>query len=186
MSPRKPKPRICLMDVESTSLDADVGVFVGGGLMELNGRFQWFYARTPRNEERALKSLLEAISKCDVLITWNGRLFDIPFLTARALKLKLPVENLYEPAHVDLAELVKSSLKLVRSDLYHVARFLGVKKDLSIEGFDVPSLYLKAAKGDKKAASAIRKHCKDDLEVTRRILERVLPLLRIKYRDLPL
>ncbi len=186
MGSSKAKPKLCLMDIESTSLDADVGVFVGGGLMALSGRFKWFYAEAPKAEAEVLNDFLQQVSGYEVIVTWNGRIFDLPFLTARALKHGLSAEYLHKPTHIDLAEFIKGALRLARSDLYHVAKFLNVRKDLSVEGFDVPSLYMKAVKGDRKAASAIRRHCRDDLETTRIVFMKVLPLLRVRYPELSL
>jgi len=186
VSAGRSKAKLCLMDIESTSLDADTGTFVGGGLMELNGSFTWFYSKNPRNEKTALDRFLKRLSKYDIVVTWNGRFFDMPFLTAKALKHGLPVDRLHRLTHIDLAEFVKANLRLVRSDLYHVAKFLNVKKDLSVEGFDVPSLYLKAMKGDRRAASMIKNHCRDDLETTRRVFKKLLPILRVKYPNLML
>ena len=176
--------KICIMDIESTALDADVGIFVGGGLMELDGKFRWFYSKNPRYEAQVLDKFLEEIAGYQVMFTWNGRIFDIPFIAARSLKHGLRIERLYTPTHIDLAEFVKSNLRLVRSDLYHVARFLNIKKDLRVEGLDVPALYVKAIRGNKEALSAIKKHCRDDLEVTRKVLKKLLPLIKVRYQEL--
>ena len=184
MKSKTRRTRTCILDIESTALDADVGIFVGGGLMELNGKFKWFYSETPRREARVLDEFLEEIAGYEVMFTWNGRIFDLPFIAARSIKHGLRVERLYTPLHIDLAEFVKSNLRLVRSDLYHVAKFLNIKKDLKVEGLDIPALYVKAVKGDKRASSAIKRHCRDDLEVTRNILKRLLPLIRMRYQDL--
>ena len=178
------KPRACILDIEATALDADIGHLVGAGLMELGGEFRWFYVRRPVDEAKILKRVLKEVSTYHIMFTWNGRGFDIPFLISRALKLKLPAEELLKPLHVDLAELVRENLRLHRSDLYHVARFLGIKKDLRVEGFDVPSIYLKALRGDREAAKSIEAHCRDDLEVTRKVLKRLLPIIRAKQPEL--
>ena len=183
---RKVGPRVCLMDVESTGLEADIGRVVGIGLMEEDGKFRWFYSATPKEEARTIRSALEALARYHILLTWSGKGFDLPFLKARALKLKLRVEELLKPTHVDLAEFVRSNLRLARSDLYHVAKFLGIRKDLSVEGMDVPALYLRALNGDRRAASAIKRHCRDDLEVTRRIYLKLLPLLKVQMPELAL
>lgn len=170
------------MDIESTALDADVGIFVGGGLMEPSGKFTWFYSKNPREEARILDGFLEKISDYQVMFTWNGRVFDLPFVAARSIKHGLRVERLYIPVHIDLAEFVKNNIRLIRSDLYHVAKFLNIRKDLNVEGLDIPTLYMKAVKGDRKASLAIKRHCRDDLEVTRRILERLSSMIRLRYQ----
>ncbi|MEM3495578.1 MAG: ribonuclease H-like domain-containing protein, partial [Nitrososphaerota archaeon] len=81
-------------------------------------------------------------------------------------------------SHLDLAEFVRNYLKLSLVNLYHVARFLDIYKDVSVEGIDVPSLYLKAMKNDRRSAAKIKKHCRDDLEVLRKIYFRILPIIR--------
>ena len=53
-----------------------------------------------------------------------------------------------------------------------------------MEGLDVPALYVKAIRGNKEALSAIKKHCRDDLEVTRKVLKKLLPLIKVKYQEL--
>jgi len=184
MAGRRIKPRACILDIEATALDADIGHLVGAGLMELDGEFRWFYVRRPADEAKILKKVLKEVSAYHIIFTWNGKGFDIPFLISRAIKLKLPAEELLKPVHVDLAEFVRENLRLHRSDLYHVARFLGIKKDLRVEGFDVPSIYLKALRGDREAAKSIEAHCRDDLEVTRKILKRLLPIIRAKQPEL--
>lgn len=172
------RPRICFMDLEATALEADVGHLVGAGFMDEGGRFRWFYARTPREEERAVEEAVEYLTRHHIVFTWSGSRFDLPFLATRALRLGLKAEEVFKPTHVDLAEFVRSSLKLAHTSLYHVARFLGIAKDLSVEGIDVPSLYLRAVKGDKRAAAMIKRHCRDDLEVLRKVYLKLLPILR--------
>ena len=178
--------RVCFLDVEASGLDADVGVTVGVGLMDLGGRFRWFYVSEPRREREILRNVFGNVSSYHILVTWNGERFDIPFLCSRALKLRINPEGLMKPVHLDLASFVRSCLKLSRMDLYHVARFLGIAKDVSVEGVDVPSLYQEALRGRRGAESRIRSHCKDDLETTRRVFLKVLPLIRFMKPELAL
>ncbi|MCF8884984.1 MAG: ribonuclease H-like domain-containing protein [Aigarchaeota archaeon] len=183
---RKIKPRVCFMDLEATALDGDVGILVGAGFMDEDGKFKWFYVENPSEEKEVIKTILDYVSRYHIVVTWNGSRFDIPFLTARALKHKLKVELIYKPTHLDLAEFTRNNVKLSFTTLYHVARFLGIQKDLSTEGIDVPSLYLKAVNGDRHAASIIKKHCRDDLEVLRKVYLRIFPILRELRSDLVL
>lgn len=174
----KIRPKICFMDLEATALDADVGYLVGGGFMDEKGRFKWFYADTPSKEKETLSSIIEYLTKHNIVFTWNGSRFDIPFLAARALRHNLRAELIYRPSHLDLAEFIRSYLKISFVNLYHVARFLNIPKDTSVEGIDVPSLYLKAVKNDKRSITKIKKHCRDDLEVLRKIYFKILSIIR--------
>ncbi|MCS7125724.1 MAG: ribonuclease H-like domain-containing protein [Aigarchaeota archaeon] len=174
----KIRPRICFLDLEATALDADVGYLVGGGFLDEKGRFRWFYAKTPRDEKDVIISILDYLNRHHIFFTWNGSRFDVPFLTARAIKHNLRADLIYKPTHIDLADFIRNHLKISFINLYHVARFFNISKNMSIQGLDVPSLYLRAVNGDKKAAAKIKKHCKDDLDVLRRVFLKVLPVLR--------
>ncbi|MEN2975163.1 MAG: ribonuclease H-like domain-containing protein [Candidatus Caldarchaeales archaeon] len=175
---RKIRPKVCFMDLESTALDADVGYIVGGGFMDEKGRFRWFYSDKPINERDTIATIIDYLCKHHIVLTWNGSRFDLPFITARAVKHNLRAELIYKPTHIDLSEFTRSYFKLSFINLYHVARFFNIFKDISIEGIDVPSLYLKAIEGDKRSAAKIKKHCRDDLEVLRRVYFKILPVLR--------
>jgi len=172
------KPKICFMDLEATALDADVGYLVGGGFMDEKGRFRWFYADVPSKEKETLSLIIEYLARHHIVFTWNGSKFDLPFLATRSVKHNLRAELVYRPTHLDLAEFIRNYFKLSFVNLYHVARFLNIAKDVSVEGIDVPSLYLKAIKNDKRAAMRIKNHCRDDLEVLRNIYFKILPILR--------
>lgn len=172
------KPKVCFMDLESTALEADVGYLVGGGFMDESGRFKWFYSEIPSREKETLSSIIEYMSKHHIVFTWNGSRFDIPFLTARAVKYNLRAELIYKPTHFDLAEFIRSNFRFSLTSLYHVARFFNIVKDVDVEGIDVPSLYLRALRNDRRASVKIRKHCRDDLEVLRTIYLKILPILR--------
>ncbi|MEM0090562.1 MAG: ribonuclease H-like domain-containing protein, partial [Nitrososphaerota archaeon] len=158
-------PRVCFLDVEATSLEADVGTIVGAGIMEDDGKFSYISVDRPELEKNKLEDLLKKLEQYHIVITWNGKSFDIPFLISRAIKHNLKAESLLSIYHLDMAELVRNNLKLSRTDLFHVSKFLGIKKDVKTLGQDVPTLYVKAMKGDKVALRIIKNHCKDDLNV---------------------
>ena len=61
MAGRRIKPRACILDIEATALDADIGHLVGAGLMELDGGFRWFYVRRPADEAKILKKVLKRL-----------------------------------------------------------------------------------------------------------------------------
>ncbi|MEM2909626.1 MAG: ribonuclease H-like domain-containing protein [Nitrososphaerota archaeon] len=181
----KAGPKICFLDVEATSLEADVGIIVGAGLMEDNGRFSYISVNRPELEKDKLKELLGRLEQYHIIVTWNGKSFDIPFLVSRIIKHGLKVESLLSAYHLDMAELVRNNLKLSRTDLFHVSKFLGIRKDVTTLGQDVPGLYVKAMKGDRVAVKRIEMHCKDDLNVLRLIFLRLRPLVRILKPELP-
>ncbi|MCL7385133.1 MAG: ribonuclease H-like domain-containing protein [Thaumarchaeota archaeon] len=183
---KKSGPSICFLDIEATSLEADVGTMVGAGIMEDDGKFSYISVNRPELEKDKLDELLEKLEQYHIVVTWNGKSFDIPFLISRTVKHNLKVEPLLSIYHLDMAELVRNNLKLSRTDLFHVSKFLGIKKDVTTLGQDVPALYVKAIKGDRAAVRLIKSHCKDDLNVLRLIFLKLKPLVKALKPELPI
>src|SRR5439155_10281199 len=94
--------KIVILDIETTSLEGDAGVLVGAGLMSEAGRGEYLEARRTSDEKPVLSKLSKRLESYDVLVTWNGRSFDIPFLTTRLMKHGLDPRSIFPNAHFDL------------------------------------------------------------------------------------
>lgn len=169
--------KVGILDIETSSLEADAGVVVGAGLISEKGQAEYFPVRRTTEEKNVLVKLVERLQAFDVVVTWNGRFFDIPFLTTRLLSHSLDPRPVAMMRHVDLNEVVKNRLKLTFTYLDHVCDFFGVEKKRGTMGMDVPRLYVLALEGDRKALGVIREHCLDDLQATRKVYLRLRPLI---------
>ncbi len=169
--------KIVVLDIETSSLEADAGILVGAGLLPEKGPGEYLGVRRTVQEKSVLARLLSRLSQYDVIITWNGRGFDLPYLTTRLLSQGLDPRPLIGKRHIDLNEIVKSRLRLTFTYLDHVCDFFDIPRSKGLMGMDVPKMYLKAQEGDGKALRAIRDHCLDDLEATRKVYLRLKPLL---------
>lgn len=169
--------KVVILDIETSSLEADAGVVVGAGLIPEKGQAEYFPVHRTSEEKNALVKLVERLQKFDIVVTWNGRFFDIPFLTTRLLSHNLDPRPVASMRHVDLNEVVKNRLKLTFTYLDHVCDFFGVEKKRGTMGMDVPRLYIRALEGDRKALDVIREHCLDDLQATRKVYLRLKPLI---------
>ncbi len=169
--------RIVILDIETSSLEADGGVIVGAGLMTEQGKSEYFQAKKTSEEKLLLTKLLKRLDSFDVIVTWSGRGFDIPFLTTRVLKHNLDPRPVLRKMHLDLNEVVKSRLRLTFTYLDHVCDFFEIKRDKGPMGLEVPHLFVRALEGDEDALRSIRDHCLDDLRVTREVFLRLRPLL---------
>jgi len=170
-------PRIVFLDLETSSLEADGGIIVGAGVMSEDGDSEYFEARKTSQEKPLLTKLLKRLETSEVIVTWSGRGFDIPFLTTRLLKHSMDPRPALGKMHLDLNEVVKSRLRLTFTYLDHVCDFLGIRRDKGPMGLEVPSLFVKALEGDEAASRSIRNHCLDDLRVTREVFLRLRPLI---------
>ncbi len=169
--------RIVILDIETSSLEADAGVIVGAGLMNEDGKSEYLQARKTTEEKSLLAKLTKRLESFDVVVTWNGRGFDLPFLTTRLLKHKMDPRPVLRKMHLDLNEVVKSRLRLTFTYLDHVCEFFEIKRDKGPMGLEVPQLFVKALEGDENALNIIREHCLDDLRVTREVFFKLRPLV---------
>jgi len=177
--------RIVILDIETTSLEADAGTLVSAGLMSDTGRGDYLEARKTSEEKPLLSKLAKRLESYDVVVTWNGRSFDIPFLTTRLMKHELDPRPILRKPHIDLADVVKSRLRLTFTYLDHVCDFFQIERKKGPMGLDVPHLYVRALEGDRKANASIREHCLDDLRATRQVFLKLRPLVeqQLEYAE---
>ncbi|MCS7143333.1 MAG: ribonuclease H-like domain-containing protein [Aigarchaeota archaeon] len=180
------KPNTAILDIETTSLDADTGYVICIGLMTLNeDKTKTFFAPSPASEKSVITSFLRTLEKCHVYLTWNGSAFDVPFLTARALKYSIDFSPLYRRRHVDLAEVARRTLKLSSYSMWNVCRYLGIEQGPSTLNSDIPRLYLGYIRGNRRFRAEIVRHCLDDLRRTRAVMKRMKSLIHHVHHDLP-
>ena len=76
--------RIGVLDIETTGLNPAVNHFILGGLYSVpEGTLHQFFAETRAEEEEALSGYLDILRDLDLVITYNGRHFDLPFVEKR-------------------------------------------------------------------------------------------------------
>ena len=76
--------RTGILDIETTGLTPGRNHFILGGIYSLPDRTLYqFFAETRSEEEEALRSYLDVLSTLDLVVTYNGRHFDLPFLEKR-------------------------------------------------------------------------------------------------------
>src|SRR5260370_30583416 len=174
-------PRIVVLVIEASYLEADAGIVVGAGLLLETSKSEYFEAKRTDQEKDLLVKLLKRLEVCDVVVTWSGRGFDIPFLTTRLLKDGLNPLPLLAKTHLDLNEVVRSRLRLTFTYLDHVCDFFAIERDKRPMGLEVPQLFVNALQGAQTALKSIREHWLDDLRVTREVFLKLKPLLQNQF-----
>ena len=169
--------KILLLDIETSSLEADAGIVVGAGLVTEAGKTEYLEAKRTREEKTLLNNLLKRLETFDTIVTWSGRGFDIPYLTTRLLKHSIDPTPIIAKQHLDLNEVVRSRLRLTFTYLDHVCDFFGIRREKGPMGLEVPQLFVKSLEGDQNALKMIRDHCLDDLRVTREVFLKLRPLI---------
>lgn len=176
--------KLAAADIETTGLNPKTSRFVLGGLLtpcenasrdsSSSGilKAEQFFAETLSEEQETLTAYLSALRKMDVLLTYNGQRFDLPFLKARAggkagelpfnLDLYLLVKK-YSPIRKFLPNLKQKS----------VENFLGLwsgRQD-EISGAESVDLYYRyLAEKDPAVKEKILLHNHDDVIQLYRLL----------------
>lgn len=128
-------------------------------------------------DKRICKQLVIDLQKYDIIITYFGTRFDIPFSRSRCMLNKIDYPIFGSLKHKDVYYMVKHRLKLNRNSLQSATSFLNINGKNHVEG----NLWVKAKHGDEKALSYIQKHCNKDVI----ILEKLHKKLEIYVKNLP-
>jgi uncharacterized protein YprB with RNaseH-like and TPR domain len=166
------------LDIESSNLRADIGQIIAVGIIK-DKKKEVKFVEKPEEEKEVLKWLKKELEGCDLVITWYGSRFDLPFLMTRAIINDLDMSELLKIPSLDICEFCKRNLSFSKNNLSEVCKILGIPKNREISGREVLKLYLKAIHGDKKAKEKIIEHCLDDLEVLEEIFKKLEPYLSL-------
>lgn len=120
--------------------------------------------------------ILHAFSKAEhedhaLLVTWNGRRFDMPVLSMRSLKHGVPFSFFYDDSdfryrysqagHIDLMDFLSDFGAATNASLGDIARLIGLPgKTGELTGSGVAAEYAKG--DDPEAMERVRKYCLSD------------------------
>ncbi len=140
------------LDTETTGLSGGVGTLafqVGLGYME-NQHFvvEQFFMRDYHEEPLMLRELAARLSRFAVLVSFNGRTFDVPLLQSRFQMNRLDLACLSLP-HADLLYPARRlwKLRLQSCRLSHLEEtLLGITRTDDLPGAQVPQVYFRYLK----------------------------------------
>lgn len=165
---------IAVLDIETTGLDPSRNKFILGGLFDLQkGDMHQLFAESRSEEKETLEKFYELMSDFDMVITYNGKHFDMPFI-ARRMKAH-GISSTLLPYNLDLYLVVNghSPIKKFVPNLKQktVEAYMGLWQDREdeISGAESVELYNKYEKsGDPELEKKILLHNSDDvLQLTR-------------------
>lgn len=110
------------------------------------------------------------LDEADVLVTYNGKRFDTPNLRREFLLAGMAPPAPF--AEVDLYQVVKSRFRFPSNKLDHVAQSLGVGAKVKHEGH---ALWTACLAGDPKAWARMAKYNKQDVVITEKVYDLLLP-----------
>ena len=171
--------RIGVLDIETTGLNPARNHFILGGIYSVpDNTLHQFFAETRAEEEEALCGYLDILSQLDMVITYNGRHFDLPFLEKRWQKYSGAPARL--PYNLDLYLILNghSPIKRFVPNLKQktVENYMGLwqSRDDEISGAESVELYNTYEKTQNPAlGDKILLHNSDDILQ----LSRLLPVI---------
>jgi uncharacterized protein YprB with RNaseH-like and TPR domain len=102
--------QFAFIDTETTGLAGGSGTYafmVGAGRFEEEGfRLAQFFMRDPADEPALLAALESFLAPCEVLVSFNGKSYDLPLLQARYITNSFPFPWT-DTAHLDLLHLAR-------------------------------------------------------------------------------
>lgn len=157
--------RALYVDTETTGLGSGAGVLaflVGLAWFDDDGQLvmEQVLLRRPGEEQGMLALLRERFERADVIVSYNGKAFDLPLLATRYVMNRLP--PLPARPHLDLLHVARrlhkkrlGACRLVSLE----ADVLGFVRGPDIEGFEVCARYAHFLRsGDEEALRAVVDH----------------------------
>lgn len=148
-------------------MKADIGYILCGSLLDYQTGKVITRINVPgilkrnNNDRKAVAQIRDDWEKYDIWVTWNGKMFDVPYLITRLAKWK--ERPLVKQKHIDLMYYARRPfLNLHSSRLDAVAKFLKSPNQKTPLDLDTWS---DAASGDRKALALVVEHCEADVRV---------------------
>lgn len=154
--------KVTFLDIESTGLSRVYHTITVAGWTSPAGECrQEILGRNAALPGSLIRDLLEH----PIAVTFNGSLFDLPFLAS--------VGDMPQLANVDLRFLAfrlgfRGSQKVVESDL-------GIRRASSLLGDDAPALWFRATRGDRPALRALLHYNYLDIAGMAKLCNRLIP-----------
>lgn len=174
--------KIAFMDGEMSNLSADFGQLLCACICEYKpGKPFWTKMRTfqlgnykdKRWDDKSLaREWRDALEEYDIVASWNGIKFDVPFLNTRLERHGLREVRIAH--HKDLMYTARFRLRLSSNSLDNVARFTGV--EASKNRMD-PEQWTKAMGGHRPSYDYILGHCQRDVKVLAQVWEKTKHLI---------
>jgi uncharacterized protein len=142
-----PTSSVVYLDTETTGLAGGTGTcafLIGIGAAEGPGfRVRQFFLRDLAEEKAALAALAEALEPYTLIVTYNGKTFDIPLLETRytLARMKSPFTRM---VHLDLLHPARRlwKLRLESCQLKNLEReILGIARNGDVPGSEIPQIY---------------------------------------------
>ncbi len=169
---------VIIIDIETTGLFPERNKVIVGGLLSMDANApaaRQFFAETKDGEKALLEAYYPLLDAADIIISFNGDSFDIPFLNRRFAKngiaYRIPPEKSFDLYRVIRQSGFSGILPNLKQTT--VERYLGIagSRTDTITGRESIELYNEYVRtGDKRMKETILLHNHDDLLQLNRLM----------------
>jgi uncharacterized protein YprB with RNaseH-like and TPR domain len=158
---------VVFLDIESTGLWASQPLFLIGLLYHRDGKFivNQFFARHYREEKAVLAAANEVIHDFKIVVSYNGKRFDMPYITGRSIEHRLFYS--YPHYQIDMLYHARRRFSGLLPDCRLVTleqKLLNFYREGDIPGYLIPAVYHRfARKQDAKMIKPVLEHNRLDL-----------------------
>lgn len=157
----------CTFDIETTGLREDPNAHLVSACIGLSKADPLeFWVEDPQQEADILRQLADELNDKDVIITWNGDRFDIPFLNHRFQVHQIPfqIQTMQSLDLFRIAEKMKAAGLIPAAGLQVVERFYGIVRPDQLPGRYVPARYAEYLESrDPLIKQEILQHNREDV-----------------------
>lgn len=133
-----------------------------------------FYSEFHHGREEMVRQAYRLLNEADVIITYNGKTFDVPHLETEMILLDPKmVPSPYQ--HIDLYQIIKRRFKFSSNKLDDVAKALGIGQKVKHSGFQ---LWIDCLNGVIEAWTEMRDYNKQDVVLTEDLYDLIKPWIK--------
>ncbi len=138
--------KICFMDIETTGFSRKYNHIILIGLLYTNNsktEIIQFFANNEKDEKNLLCDFIRYASDFEVMITFNGDAFDIPFINCRLAhhSIDYQIKNLQS---IDILRIIRNKKNLLGLEKYNlksIEKTLGINREDTISGKESVEMY---------------------------------------------
>lgn len=169
--------RIAFTDGEMSNLSADFGQLLCACVCEYKPSAPYYtnlrtftlkdYEKRRWDDKSLALQWRDALEQYDIVVTWNGIKFDVPFLNTRLQRWGC--KEVRVQRHKDLMYTARYKLRLSSAKLETVSKFYNVEDEKTKME---PERWTMAMGGHKASYNYIIDHCKRDVKVLAQVWEK--------------
>lgn len=169
--------KVCFVDIETTGFSRKFNHIILIGLLYINNlktEVIQLFADNEKDEEKLLSEFVKFISDFEVIFTFNGDAFDIPFINSRLSYYNIDYE-IDKSLSIDILKVIRNKRNILGLEKYNlktIEKLLEINREDTISGKESVELYYEYAKTkNNQIKDIILKHNYEDIYNLPKILK---------------